>query len=121
MDVNAHVALLGDERLARVEPDPHADGAAVESALRVSCGSDRIGRAREGHEEGVALRVDLDTSVALKRLTQQPPVLGEDARVTVTKLGEQPRRALDVGDEEGDRPAGQVAHGPIIRQMGPGY
>ena len=61
--VEPDVALVRPERLACVQPHPHAHRAARKRALRVSGSGDRIGRAREGDEEGIALRVDLDPIV----------------------------------------------------------
>ncbi len=65
-DVEADVALLVHGRLARVQPDPHADvdlaGPRLRCvrALRVDGSGDGVSRAGEDEEEGVALRVDLD-------------------------------------------------------------
>ena len=68
---------------------------------------ERPGRRREGEEEGVALRVDLDAAVASARLADDAAVLGERLRVGLgAELVQQPRRALDVGEEEGDGAGG---------------
>ena len=45
-------------------------------------------------------------------------MLGEDVRVLVTELGKQPRRPLDVGEEEGDCSGRQVEHADRMR-VGP--
>jgi hypothetical protein len=43
-------------------------------------------------------------------------VLSENVRVPFTELVEEPRRALDVREEEGDGARGKVAH---IRRIAP--
>ena len=63
VDVRAHVPLVGDERLAGMDPDSDTDGAVGERVLSLSSRGDRIGRARERDEERVALSVDLDPAV----------------------------------------------------------
>ena len=69
----------------------------------------RSRRRREGEEEGVALRVHLDPALGGARLPDHAPVLGERLRVALgAELVQQPRRALDVGEEEGDGAGGEV-------------
>ena len=65
---------------------------------------DRVLRPPEGDEEGVPLRVDLPTPVRLEGRAQNPLVLGQHLPVAAGQLLEQLRRALDVGEEEGDGP-----------------
>ena len=75
----------------------------------------RVGRvlgAREREEERVALRVDLGAAASLHGAAHDPPVVVHDLRVVVAELLQQPRRALDVAEEEGDRSAGKRAHRP---------
>jgi hypothetical protein len=48
--------------------------------------------------------------VRRERVTQDAAVLGEDIRVAVPELVQQLRRALDVGEEEGDCARGQLGH-----------
>ena len=114
--VEADVALVRHDRLARVDPDPHADGAALERLAPVGRGGDRVRRPREGDEEGVSLRVHLHPAVLGEGGPQRTPVVGEQLDVRGAVLLEQPRRALDVGEEERHRAARQVpsAHGAII-------
>ena len=85
--------------------------------LLLSC-SRRFERSRrrwKRDEERVALGVDLDPVLALERLTQDGPVFGKRGCVTVrAELVQQPRRSLDVGEEERDRAAGQFAHGASL-------
>jgi hypothetical protein len=63
---------------------------------------------REGDEEGIPLRIDLDAAVCIDGLADDTTVLGQ-------RLGEagrpnfvqEPRRSLYVGEEEGDVPVGK--------------
>src|SRR5215203_5261013 len=90
--------------------DPHSDGN-LERLLRLVRGRERARGSREGDEESVALRVDLDATVALDRLSQDAMVLAECLVVGLgAKLVQQVRRALDVREEEGDGAGGQRAH-----------
>ena len=108
VNVGADVALAGQQRRPGMEPHPHGDR---ECLLRLARGGQRPGRGREGNEEGVALRVHLDASVAGERLAQDRAVLGELVRVRLgTELVQQPRGALDVREEERDRSAGELGH-----------
>ena len=114
VDVDPDVALVGHDRLARVEPHPHADRPAAERSLPVGGGRDRVGGARERDEERVPLRVHLDTAVPRKGLPQDAAVLAQQLRVAVAVLLQQSRRALDVGEEEGHCSAGKIAHARMI-------
>ena len=102
MDVDADVALLRHERLAGVDAHAHAHRPVRERALRRLGRRERVRRPREGDEERVALGVDLDARRGAERLAQHAPVLAEHVRVAVAELVQQPRRALDVGEEERD-------------------
>jgi hypothetical protein len=116
VDVEADVAFVRQERLAGVHTDAHADQRRGERVASVRGGRKRIGRPWECDEEGVALRVHLDAAVALERLPQQPAVLREGVGVRVAELVQQARRALDVGEEEGDSATRKLPHGQMIRQ-----
>ena len=111
VDVHADVALVGDDRLTGVDAHPDADRAGGERSLGCSGGGDCPFRGREGDEEGVPLRVDLDAAVARERFPQHPPMLAEEVRVPLAVLAQQPGRALDIREEEGDRAARELAHG----------
>ena len=78
MDVRSDVALLRQQRRTGVEAHPNRQ---LELLLRLARRRERTRRGREGNEEGVALRVDLDAAVPLERLTQNAAVLGEPFRV----------------------------------------
>jgi hypothetical protein len=113
VDVHADVALVGDDRLAGVDADAHANRAGFQGAARVGGGRDCVGGTREGNEEGIALRVDLDSALGSAGLSDQPPMLGECLRVRLcAQLVEQPGRALDVREEERDSAGGKRGHGP---------
>ena len=74
----------------------------------------------KGEEERVSLRVDLDTSCRRAGRAHDPSVLGECIVVgLVSDLIQELGRALDVGEEEGDRAGREVApHSIIMNQRG---
>ena len=101
--VVSHVALVGDERGARVQADAQADRAGFE------CIRDRLGGTRgslsgwERNEEGVSLRVYFDAALGSARLADDPAMLGERVRICLcTELAQKPRRSLNVREEKGD-------------------
>jgi hypothetical protein len=58
---------------------------------------------RKGKEEGVSLRVDLDPSFCGGRGPDDPTVLGQSfGGFLSAERVQEPRRALDVREEEGD-------------------
>ncbi len=73
MDLDPDIAVALDARFAGMDRHPDPDRCAVgpvvgvECLLRLERAGDGIGRAGEGHEERVALRVDLDAVPALER------------------------------------------------------
>ena len=88
-------------------------------ALSVDGGRDGVGSRAEGDEERVALRVHHPPLVGGEGSTQQPLVLGEHLRVPVAaQLLEQPGRALDVREQEGDGPARELVHAWIVLRSG---
>ena len=117
--VGAHVSLVRDERLTRVDADPHSHRPSFERGLTVSGRGHRIGGACEGVEEGVALGVHLDAAVPRERISELPPVLGEHIRVALTELVQQSCRPLDVGEEKRHRSARKSLHAAIIPQRRP--
>jgi hypothetical protein len=56
--VEADVPLVGQPRLAHVQPHAHADRPAGKCALTVGGGGDGVRRSGESDEEGISLRVD---------------------------------------------------------------
>jgi hypothetical protein len=123
VDAHPDVALAADGRLAGVNAHPHTQLAAAgpfmcgQRLLRVDSGADGVLRAAKRREERVALRVDLGAVVGCERVANDPLVVGERGRVVVAQLSEQARRALDVGEEEGDcpgRPLRPGTHGLVV-------
>ena len=111
VDVKADIALRRPLGHTRVEAHANEDRTAIERGLALDRRVHRVRGCGEGVEERVALRVHLDASVARERLPERPPVLRERAAVGVSQLAQQPRRALDVGEEEGDGAAWELEHG----------
>ena len=117
------VALTADRRFAGVHAHAHAQLCVARPLVRgkrtlgVDGRADRVLRPAERGEEGVALGIDLPAVVRGERVADDALVLGEDRAVVVAQLLEQPRRALDVGEEEGDGaggPLGRRAHRLVV-------
>jgi hypothetical protein len=66
--------------------------------------------AREGDEERVSLSVDLAAAGLREGGSQQLLVIGKHGPVPVAEGLEQDGRALDVREEEGDRPGWELSH-----------
>ena len=96
------------------------DRADCERVLPVEGRIHRLAGGREGDEERVALRVDLDAAVRGEGRAQCTTVLGQRLRVRLRpERVKQPRRALDVGEEERDRAGRELgAHGLVVIQHG---
>jgi hypothetical protein len=99
-----------------VDPHAHANGDAVrprlrgKGALRRYCGGDRVPGARERDEEGIALRVDLVAAELLNCLAEQTRMRRQNIVVPVAELLQQPRRPLDISEEERDRAGRTLRH-----------
>jgi hypothetical protein len=117
VDVDANVALLGEQRLSGVDAYADTDWSVVQCVLCATCGRESVSRAGERDEEGIALRVDLDATVRREHLAQQTPVLPEKVGVRVAEFAQQSSRALDIREKERDGPARQLAHGFIMLRM----
>ncbi len=103
VDVVTHIALVGHERHARVQTNAHLDLTRGKGFGERPCGGEGAGCGREGEEEGVPLRVDLDSAFGSAGFADQPAVLRESLGVGIgAKLPEKLRRSLNVGEEEGD-------------------
>jgi hypothetical protein len=105
-------------RLAGVEAHPHLDLDTVrprvreECELALDCSQERIrARARERDEEGVALRIDLVAAVSGERLPEQALVVAHDGSVAIPQLLHEPRRPLDVREDERDGACRRLGHG----------
>ena len=82
----------------------HSDWPVAQRIARRRCRRQRVGRLRERHEERVSLCPHLDTAVARELFAQRVMMTGQQVRVLVAPLLQQPRRALDVGEQERDGP-----------------
>jgi hypothetical protein len=102
-----------------VQTHTHADRPARQRVARIGGGRERIGRPCERDEECIALRVHLHTAVPSERPTQGATVLSQNTRILVTELVQQPRRPLDVGEQEGDGACGQLGHTGMMRRSRP--
>ena len=125
MHSEADVPLFSDGRLPRVQTHPHSHLVAVrpvvggKSSLRVYGGSERGVRRRECEEEGLALVVDLTAASLFDRFPQDLLMLGEDGSVPLAQLLQEPGRALDVREQERDRPRRQLYQSLSLRRVEP--
>jgi hypothetical protein len=88
----------------RIGPGPNPSSAFGGRLKSAGCG-------REGDEEGIALRIDLETAVLVEGLAKGAAVKRERLRVALrAELIEQPRRSLDVGNEERHRSGKKLCH-----------
>jgi hypothetical protein len=116
VDIEAEVALIADHRLPGVDADPHAKLDAArprlsgEPPLCVHRRCERVPSPREYDEERVALGVDLVTLGVPERGAQEPAVRCQHLAVAIPQLADEHRRALDVGEQEGDGAGRVVAH-----------
>src|SRR5581483_7121871 len=114
VDGDPDVAVAADRRLAGVQPHPHAHlrlpGPPLgrERTLRGRRRRRRSRRAHEDAEERVSGRVDLGAAARLDRLSQQLALPRQQRAVAVAAEPlEQPRRPLDVCEQERHRPLRQ--------------
>jgi hypothetical protein len=123
MQVQAFVALCGQNRLAGVEPHPHAHrrarrpGMLGQRFLRLRRCRDRPPRQREDRMESVALRAQLDSAVGVDRAAQEGPMDAEHRGPPIAQSARERGRALDVAEQQGDRPGRKIArrsHPPTI-------
>jgi hypothetical protein len=84
-------------------------------ALPGHCGGDGVARTREHHEEAVALSADLSPAVGLERDTKQAPVLIQQVDIATAQPSEQPRRTLDVAEQEADGAGRKFRNGAQLR------
>jgi hypothetical protein len=117
--VDADVVVPAQHPLAGVQAHPHPHREPLrppvggQAPLGRHRGPDRRPRAGEDGEERVALGADLDPLPVPDGPAQEGRVLVPDRRVASAQLLEQPGRALDVGEQEGDGPGRQ------LRDLGP--
>ena len=118
MDVDAHVDAGGQLSLAGVDADADLDVGASRPRLRgdrplnADRGLDGVSGGPEDREERVTLGADLGAAAG----TGDPDELvvpREQRAVVGPELLDEPRRALDVGEQEGGGPGRQLGHGPV--------
>ena len=114
VDLDADVAVLAERGGAGVQPDADAHrrrpGVARDPPLCVDRGLRRRSRRRRRRRRA---RRRASRPRALRRrdgFAQQPPEVGEHGLPALTELACEPRRALDVGEEEGDGSGRKRAH-----------
>ena len=119
MDLDADVAVLAECGGAGVEADPDAHrrrpGVTRDPPLRFDRGLRGGLCLGEDGEELVAARVDLVAVGSRYRFAEQPPEVCEDGLPALPELAREPRRALDVGEEEGDGSGRERTHAPKCR------
>ena len=100
--------------MAQRDPTVFVRRAALEGASGLVRGGNCGGGGRERDEEGVTLRVHLDTGVVRESRTKCPPMLIEELRVRIAVLAEKACRPFDVREEKRDRARGKFGpgHGP---------
>jgi hypothetical protein len=107
------IALAGEAQRAGVQADPRLDRPPGERLLTLRRCGQRLDGISEGIQEGVSLRIDLDTAVGGEGDPQETAVLGKRQHVPIlSKLLDQPRRALDVGEQQGDGAARKLDRSP---------
>jgi hypothetical protein len=98
---------------AHPNPNDEALGPTMgcERPLRVCSRGNAVRRSPGAEEERVALRVHFLAAVRGCRSAEQPIMLCPDLRIPVAEFAEQPRRAFDVREQEGDGAAQTLSHG----------
>src|SRR5262245_48724497 len=101
-----------------MDSDPYPDWTGREPCEGVLGRRQGTGSGRERYEEGVALRVHLDSTPGSKRRAQHTAVLAQRGRVLLgAQLVQQTGRPLHVGEEEGDGPARKLGHPQGVRRQ----
>ena len=97
---------------AHAHAQRHTAGPVVGGERTLCCGGrcDGILRTLKRDEERVSLRVDLLAFVLLVGGSEEAVVVGAGTAIALTKLLQESRRSLDVGEEECDRPARELRH-----------
>src|SRR5215218_3462392 len=123
MHIQTDVVIQPDLRLAGVDTHAHAHLDALgptpgrERPLRAHRGGDRVARPREGDKERITLGVDLATVVLIERHAQQALMLAKHLGVAAAQPRQQPRRTLDVAEQERDGPARKLRHNAQLRPI----
>ena len=113
VDVVTHVPLARHQWRSRVQADAYMNRTSCEPRRQLAggCQGTRSGRKRD--KTGVTLRAHLHSAVLSARLPNDTPMLAERIRVALrTELAQQPRRTLDVREQERHGPSRQLdSHG----------
>ena len=105
-------------------PHPHHDaiwpGVSGQRPLCSHRRRHRLARLAERDEMAVAFSADLAAVEPGERRPQQPLVLGQDLDVPVTQPLEQPRRTLDVAEQQRDGSSRHLSHDiPVPKRSRP--
>ena len=94
VNIYAHIAFFGLQRLAGMQPHAHAridsflPPVLSQGALDIHRGADRLSSAREGHEESISLGVDLVPAPASEGFPQDAALVCQQSRIPVAQLAE---------------------------------
>jgi hypothetical protein len=116
VNIKPDVITVPDFRLAGVHAHAHAHVHAIRPAmgrkrpLRTHRGGDRVARPRERDEERVTLGVHLAAAMLVERRAQQALMLAKHLRVAIAQPRQEPRRALDVAEQERDGATRKLRH-----------
>jgi hypothetical protein len=122
----ARIPAPGRDRVAGVDTDPHPHLRPGRPRMGRQCPLDlqraqhRLLGAAERGKERVPLGIDLMPGMGGDSRPDQPPVLTQHLRIPVPQHPDQPRRPLDIGEQERHRPARQPAHLATPPQAAPG-
>ena len=109
VDVEPDVALVRDERLARVDPDADANGAVAQARSRISSAAATASDARANAAKNASPCVSTSTPEWRARAVRTTMRWASSrSAYAVAVLVQQLRRARDVGEEERDGAAGEI-------------
>jgi hypothetical protein len=108
VDIQTHIPLLAQPRLACVQTHAHPDRTPRKRTLSVLGSRHRIGSTAERNKERITLRIHLDPVVRRKRGTQTAAMLVQRIAVTVAELLQQPCGALYIREEQRDDTRGKI-------------
>ena len=107
---------LNGDRVAGLNADPDPDRRTRRPLMARQCPLDLqpaqhgLLRGSERDEERIPLRVHLMAALPGDGGADQAPVLSQNPRVALSQRLDEPRRPLDIAEQEGDHPARRAAH-----------
>ncbi len=116
VDIKADISTTLDGRFARVQTNPDPQRRTLRPWMDGKCPLDSDGRSHavscpaEGREELVGSAVDLVAATRRDDTANQPPVLQQNGTVPLPQLAHQPRRPLNIREQQSDGPAGKLVH-----------